>query len=155
MHVRSVTDRQVGAMAALALAVLLGACDAARPSRDMMTVDRSFAEHFAEEWVESWNSHDLERVLSHYTDDFEMTSPNIIRSMGEPSGRLVGKDAMREYWGPALGPASGLHFEILETLVAVNSVVIYYQTASGRTVGEIFYFNADGKVYRAAAHYSA
>ena len=38
-------------------------------------IERAWAEEFARDWVESWNSHDLERMLAHYADDFEMTSP--------------------------------------------------------------------------------
>ncbi|MDP3877197.1 MAG: nuclear transport factor 2 family protein [Methylobacter sp.] len=38
-----------------------------------------FAEHFANDWIDSWNSHDLQRILSHYADDFEMSSPVIIQ----------------------------------------------------------------------------
>ena len=30
------------------------------------------ANEFAAEWIEAWNAHDLDRILSHYTDDFEM-----------------------------------------------------------------------------------
>jgi ketosteroid isomerase-like protein len=39
----------------------------------MMTAE--FAAQFAEEWIAAWNSHDLDRILSHYADDFEMASP--------------------------------------------------------------------------------
>jgi hypothetical protein len=28
-------------------------------------VDAAFAARFAAEWIEAWNSHDLDRVLSH------------------------------------------------------------------------------------------
>ena len=31
-----------------------------------------FVHRFAAEWIAAWNSHDLERILAHYTDDFEM-----------------------------------------------------------------------------------
>jgi len=41
-------------------------------------IDKEFAEHFAADWIDSWNQHDLERILLHYTDDFEMSSPRII-----------------------------------------------------------------------------
>ena len=30
---------------------------------------------FAKEWVEAWNSHELERVLSHYDDAVTLISP--------------------------------------------------------------------------------
>jgi hypothetical protein len=49
---------------------------------------QDFARHFAAEWIDAWNAHDLERVLSHYDDEFEMSSPLIARLAGEPSGKL-------------------------------------------------------------------
>ena len=33
------------------------------------------AQAFAEEWVAAWNAHDLERILAHYRDDFEIITP--------------------------------------------------------------------------------
>jgi len=37
-------------------------------------MDKAFAERFAAGWIGSWNAHDLGRVLSHYANDFEMSS---------------------------------------------------------------------------------
>jgi len=59
------------------------------------SIDREFALRFAEEWIASWYAHDLGRILSHYTDDFEMSSPLIVQLMDEPSGTLKGKTAVR------------------------------------------------------------
>jgi ketosteroid isomerase-like protein len=47
-------------------------------------MDKAFADHFAADWIESWNAHDLGRILSHYADDFEKSSPFIIQIAGEP-----------------------------------------------------------------------
>ena len=71
-------------------------------------MDSKFAAGFAAEWIAAWNAHDLQRVLSHYTDDFEMTSPKIVQIAGEPSGRLVGKAAVGAY-GPRLWPATPIY----------------------------------------------
>lgn len=54
-------------------------------------IDKVFFERFAREWIDSWNSHDLAHVLSHYSDDFEMFFPLIIHIVGEPSGMLKGR----------------------------------------------------------------
>jgi len=54
-------------------------------------ITKEFAEHFAREWIGSWNTHDLDRILSHYTDDFEMSSPVITKITDEASGTLKGK----------------------------------------------------------------
>ena len=87
-------------------------------------MDRTAAEHFAEEWVAAWNSHDLERILVHYHEDFEMASPLIVRLAGERSGKLRGKSAIRECWRRALAAAPQLQFELLNVFAGVDSVVI-------------------------------
>jgi hypothetical protein len=30
-------------------------------------IEKDFAEHFVTDWIDSWNKHDLVRILSHYT----------------------------------------------------------------------------------------
>jgi ketosteroid isomerase-like protein len=117
-----------------------------------MMIDKSFADEFAADWIDSWNLHDLDRILSHYTDDFEMSSPVIITLADEPSGTLRGKDAVRSYWAKALRLIPNLHFDLVDTLIGVNSITLYYQGVRG-PAAEVFYFNEEGKVTRAYAHY--
>lgn len=114
--------------------------------------DKKFIEHFASDWVDSWNRHDLVRVLSHYADDFEMSSPVIIKVAGEPSGVLKGKDAVGAYWAKALQLFPNLHFELIAAFAGVNSIALHYKGVSGPVV-EVFHFNQEGKVARAYAHY--
>jgi hypothetical protein len=116
-------------------------------------IDKNFAEHFANEWIDSWNSHDLSRILSHYSDDFEMSSPFISQVTGEPSGMLKGKDAVGAYWAKALTLIPELRFELITTLIGVNSITLYYQGARGPSA-EVFHFGPDNKVASAYAHYA-
>ena len=60
-------------------------------------IDKVFVEDFALDWIDSWNNHDLKRILLHYTDDFEMSSPVIVRIAKEPSGLLKGKETIKAY----------------------------------------------------------
>jgi SnoaL-like domain len=115
-------------------------------------IDKAFADQFAADWIDSWNKHDLVRVLSHYTDDFEMSSPVIIKVAGEPSGTLKGKKSVGSYWAKALQLFPNLHFELVATLVGVNSITLYYKGVSG-PAAEVFHFNQDGKITSAYAHY--
>lgn len=115
-------------------------------------MDKQSALKFSEHWVQSWNSHDLDQILSHYTDDFEMSSPVIVERMGVKSGVLKGKDAVGEYWAIALKSIPDLHFDILSVFTGANSVVIHYKGHKGN-VTEYFHFNDEGKVFKAAAHY--
>jgi len=117
-------------------------------------MEKAFAEHFAEDWIASWNAHDLDRILSHYADDFEMSSPVIVQVAGEPSGTLRGKTAVGAYWEKALGLIPDIQFELLTVLAGVNSVTLYYKGARGRLAAEVFHFGPDKKVVRAFAHYA-
>jgi ketosteroid isomerase-like protein len=115
-------------------------------------ISREFGENFAKEWIEAWNSHDLDRILSHYSEDFTMSSPYIAQIAGVESGSLIGKPAVRAYWATALQKMPALRFELVQTLIGAESVVIYYRGVRGMTA-EVFFFGEDHLVHRAAAHY--
>jgi len=110
------------------------------------------AEVFADEWIAAWNSHDLDRILSHYEDDFEMSSPVIVEAMHEPSGRLRGKEIISVYWARALERYPDLFFEKLHVLTGIDSVTIIYNGVRG-LAAEVFHFSASGMVAAAYAHY--
>ncbi|HEV2434373.1 MAG TPA: nuclear transport factor 2 family protein [Verrucomicrobiae bacterium] len=118
-----------------------------------MAITREFAASFAAEWIAAWNARDLPGVLSHYTNDFEMSSPLIIELAAEPSGGLRGKEKIQAYWQAALKKHPGLHFELLGVFVGANSVVLHYRRNLGQPAAEAFFFNEQGLAYRAAAHY--
>ena len=56
------------------------------------------AQKFAKEWVESWNSHNLDDILSHYSEEIEITTPMIKLAGGIENGSLKGKENVRGYW---------------------------------------------------------
>lgn len=122
-------------------------------SKIVAMLDTIFAEFFARDWIESWNAHDLNRILAHYTDDFEMTSPLIAQLMGG-SGCLKGRAAVGTYWAKALERVPDLEFSLLATFIGVDSIVLYYETSLGKRATEIFFFDEGRLVYRAAAHYA-
>ena len=39
----------------------------------LMTEDE--ARSFAADWIEAWNSHDLDRIMTHYAEDLVLVSP--------------------------------------------------------------------------------
>lgn len=115
---------------------------------------KATAYQFAHEWIEAWNSHDLNGVLEHYTDDFEMSTPFIAKFMNELSGTLYGKEAVKAYWQQALQKIPDLHFELIEVLYSVDSLCIYYNSVLGLRAVEWFLFDSNGKVKKAIAHYN-
>ena len=43
--------------------------------------DASHLAAFGREWIETWNSHDLERILAMYSEDSEMTTDKIVEQL--------------------------------------------------------------------------
>lgn len=89
-------------------------------------IDKAKAETFAEEWIAAWNDRDLERVLSHYADSVEFSSPFVTPIAGEASGLLTGKRDLSNYWVKALSLVPDLHFGLESVRWGVNSLVINY-----------------------------
>lgn len=112
------------------------------------------AQEFAREWIEAWNSHNIDRILDHYSEDFEMTTPMIVLVMNDQTGTLKGKKNVKLYWEKALERVPDLRFELLDVFVSVNSLVIYYKAVFGKRAAEILFFGEDGKVNRSIAHYN-
>lgn len=116
-------------------------------------MDRQSACGFAEDWIAGWNTRDLDRVLAHYTKDFEFSSPLIVQITGEPSGTLQGKAAVQAYWEKCLELLPDLHLELIDVLVGVAVVTLYYRGTHGMAA-ETLHFDATGKVCRATACYA-
>jgi hypothetical protein len=110
---------------------------------------------FAKEWVAAWNAHDLDRILSHCGDGFEMNSPYIVTLAAESGGTLKGKAAVGAYWRSALDRFPDLRFELVGAFAGVDSVAILYRGVRGVRACEVLTFGGDGLVTRAAAHYDA
>lgn len=107
------------------------------------------AQDFAREWLDAWNAHDLERVLSHYADDVELVSPRAAQVVPESGGVIRGTAALRAYWTKALAStATPLHFELIEVFATVSGATVLYRNHRGQRVTETFLWNADGKVVR-------
>jgi hypothetical protein len=86
---------QRGAPALFAYLDVLGLLPALRRADMSAIIDRTFAREFAAEWIAAWNSGDLERILSHYADDFEIRSPLIAERGFSPTGVSLARSCRR------------------------------------------------------------
>ncbi|HKC37348.1 MAG TPA: nuclear transport factor 2 family protein [Chitinophagaceae bacterium] len=112
------------------------------------------SQKFAKEWIKSWNSHNLDDILSHYSDDIEITSPKIKSTLGIDIGSLKGKELIEDYWSKALQKSPDLHFELIEVAAGVSSVALYYKSVMKKMGVEVMFFNEQRKVNRMFAHYT-
>jgi hypothetical protein len=118
-------------------------------------VTGEWAQEFAKEWVSAWNAHDLEAILAHYADGVVLTSPVAARLLGDPSGNVRGKAALRAYFSKGLEAYPNLRFELVDVLSGLSSVVLYYTNQVGKKIGEFMEIDGKGKVIRVVANYGA
>ena len=116
-------------------------------------ISAAFAKEFAADWVSGWNSHDLGRILGHYSEDFEMRSPSIITVAGEASGVLKGKTKVAAYWAKALKGAPDLKFDLIDVFAGAQSISVHYTRNGTREVIEVMEFEVGCKVVRAGANW--
>jgi hypothetical protein len=107
----------------------------------------------AEEWYAAWNAHDLDRIVSHYSDDVVFTSPFVAKLGSDPQGRLVGKSALRDYFGVALDRFPDLEFEPIALMTGVDSMVLQYYSVERKLAAEVMFLDADGLIREVFAHY--
>ena len=126
-----------------------------RPSGglDNRAMTRAQAQAFAQEWVATFNTHDLEKILSHYTETVELRSLLVTKVMGDPAGTVRGKPAMRAYFAKAMAAAPDLTFELLDAFAGVRSVAVYFRNNKRGLQIEVMELDADGLITRVLVHH--
>jgi hypothetical protein len=71
---------------------------------------------FAEYWVTAWNADDLEKITTHYEEDIEFISLVAAQILQESDSRVVGKDALRNYFRKGLETYPNLEFTLKSIL---------------------------------------
>lgn len=112
---------------------------------------------FARSWLGAFNARDVDAIMAHYAEGVEHSSPTVVRLLGEPSGVVRGKPALRAYFVKALDAAGpGLRYDLQRVYVGAHGVTLLYHRSGGKLVAETFQFDAAGLVARAfVAHAEA
>jgi ketosteroid isomerase-like protein len=118
----------------------------------VVLIELAWAEQFARAWCADWNSHDLDRIVAHYTADVEWASPVAERMTG--SARIAGRDALRAYFDSGLQLLPDLHFTVESVRAGIDAVVIDYRNERGQAVSEVLTIR-DGLVAAGFGAYGA
>ena len=110
---------------------------------------------FAHHWIAAWNSHDLDVIMSHYAADVVLTSPVAAKLLNDPSGIVKGQATVRNYFQRGLEAFPNLHFELLDIMFGLSSMVLCYKNQKGTKSAEFMEFGPDKKIIRVIANYSA
>ncbi|WP_439624994.1 hypothetical protein [Gemmata sp.] len=107
---------------------------------------------FAADWIEAWNRHDLDAILSHRERrrgvHVAVRGAADRRRNGSRQGRTAG--LLRRRPAPVPRPA----LPAAHALAGVNSLVLVYDSVEDLLAAEAFEFNAAGKVGRVNCHYA-
>lgn len=93
--------------------------------------------------------------MSHYDVDVVLVSPAAAKILDNPSGTVVGSTALRGYFQRGLELYPNLHFELLDVMCGLSSVVICYKNQKGTRTAEFMEFGKNEKIIRVVANYSA
>jgi SnoaL-like domain len=107
---------------------------------------------FARQWVAA---HDLDAIMSHYDVDVVLISPVAAKILDRPSGTVEGDAGLRNYFKRGLELYPNLHFELLDVMCGLASIVVLYKNQKGTRTAEFMEFGKNGKIIRVVANYSA
>ena len=113
------------------------------------------AEQFAREWISAWNAHDLDAIMAHYDAEVVLVSPAAAMVLDRPSGRVEGAVALRAYFQRGLELYPDFHFELLDVMHGLASIVLCFKNQRGTRTAEYMELASNGKITRVAAHYSS
>ena len=118
-----------------------------------MTFAAAELRELAEHWVAAWNMHDLDAILSHYSDDVQFQAMTVAARFNRPDGKLHGVAELREHFRRGLEKVPGLRFELEEVFSAPGGYAVVYRRENGNRVIDAVELDGDGKVRRATAYY--
>jgi predicted ester cyclase len=119
----------------------------------ILPLQASFAREFAQDWVDAWNSHDLQRILSHYDDEVLLVSPVALKLLSG-DGTVRGKAALRQYFLRGLEAFPDLRFDLIDALWGTETIVVYYiNNVRGSKTAEVMLLNPAGKIRQVWANY--
>ena len=110
-------------------------------------------------WIEAWNKHDLQTVLSMYSEEIEFSSPKIKAVFPERTiSKIKNRKDLKEYWSKALKKYPKLNFVLKESIFHNNVCLIeYYAVLDDRTRTSVIekFEMQNGLVIKSSVFYGA
>jgi hypothetical protein len=77
-------------------------------------------------WINAFNAHDLERLLSLYAEDAVHFSPKLKIKRPESGGWLTGKPALKDWWSEAFNRIPSLEYQLKNLIVNERQILMEY-----------------------------
>jgi hypothetical protein len=111
------------------------------------------AEAHAKDWIGAWNSHDLERIMSFYSQDVVFEAETVRARWRKPEGKLVGIAELGKHFALGLELAPQLKFQLEQVFLAPSGYAILYQRENGNHVIDCVTINDAGQAAKVIAYY--
>lgn len=116
-------------------------------------IDPKEARQYAEAWIEAWNSHEIERIMSFYADSICHITPKLTMLFGSASHAIKDKDELRDFFSATLKRSPELHFTLGDVFAGAESIVLCFDSTTGIYVAVVLILDGDKKITQYMAHY--
>ena len=83
--------------------------------------------HLVREWLEGWNTRQLDRVMAHYAEDATFQSPTVLLRVPGGDGIVRGRAAIRELYEKSLAAFPALRFELVDVIERESGVMVLHR----------------------------
>lgn len=111
------------------------------------------AEAHAKEWIEAWNSHNLERILSYYSQNVVFEAETVKVRWKKADGKLHGIAELRKHFALGLELAPHLKFQLEQVFLAPSGYAILYRRENGNRVIDTIINDDGGDAVKVIAYY--
>jgi ketosteroid isomerase-like protein len=92
----------------------------------MTASPKSRNEEIAHAWLAAFNAWDVDALVALYADDATHTSPKIRALHPDTGGKLVGREAMANWWRESNARLPGLRYELIALTANEDRVFVEY-----------------------------
>lgn len=105
-------------------------------------------------WIDAWNAHDLDRIMTHYAPVLSFTSPLVLVRLPGSDGTIRDVATLREYFAMGLRSLPTLRFSFIEVLRAVDGFSMLYANARGGRTAEYVELDEEDRATRVICCYT-
>lgn len=122
---------------------------------NIIMISKEKAQEIAHQWIQAWNEHKIDDMISLYSEDIVFTSPYVVEISGNQSGSIKGKKELRAYFVKALQEYPNLKFELLSVLIGVDIITILYKSVNDLPAAATISLDSDYKIVKYNCAFSA
>lgn len=109
----------------------------------------------ATDWIEAWNTHDLDRILSHYSQDVVFEAETVKMRWNKPDGKLHGIAELRKHFALGLELVPTLTFQLEQVFLAPAGYAVLYRRENGNRVIDAVTLDNEDRAMKVTAYYAS